>query len=535
VVEFGGGSERRGGTAPSVGCSIGYSDCFIEQGGALSTSTGRAPDHPKEITTWASDTAYRMAPSRPNIVWITLDSVRADHTSVHGYRRDTTPELAALADRTDSVAFEQCIAHSTRTPVSVPSMLTGTYPSHHRVGIGSGGCGKVPASMATVPELLSDCGYDTAAVSRNAYAGEATGLDRGFDEFVTPTFAADLLDFPHVASLLKYGLAAHRHSGGLTTDKQRHPKSFLVTDVARRLLTRRRSDQPLFLYLHYNDPHRPYFPPRSYRGRYVDDADWDIDEALSFAADMHENAYEYMANGLPFSDVQWEMLHAMYDATIAYTDACLGPIVEYVQERMENTMLVVTADHGELFGERGLLGHHIVLADAVTHVPLVISGLSELDRVRDDPVQHIDVMETLVALAGGDTSQFQGYDLRTERREFAVSQDLRETVEDPNKCDYARFKQHNPDFDADGFHRSFLTALRTTDFKYLTTDEWTRLYEFPDETTDVSETHPDVAADFEAAAREFLANEGQPFVEAPGQTDHPEHVEDHLRKMGYLQ
>jgi len=388
--------------------------------------------------------------------------------------------------------------------------------------------------MTTVPGVLGACGYYTAAVSRNAYAGVATGLERDFDEFVAPTFAGDLLSYPHILSLVKYGLTAHRH-GGFTVDKQQHPKSYFITDVAKRVLANSPDDCPTFLYCHYNDPHRPYDPPPSYVDRYTDEINAEPADALQFAREMHDNAYEYMAAGIPFSDEQWEMLFAMYDAMIAYTDACLEPLIKYVREEIDETILVVTADHGELFGERGLLGHHIVLDDAVTHVPLVVSGLPELTRVRDDPVQHIDVMQTLVALAEGDTSQFQGCDLRTDSREYAFSQDLRGTVAREDKRDYDRIRQYNDAFDISGFHQSLLTAARTTTFKLVHTEEWTRLHELPDETTDVSAAHPEIARRYKAVVERWLETTGARFKDSPRETTHTDAVKQQLHDMGYLE
>ncbi|MEA5388445.1 sulfatase-like hydrolase/transferase [Haloarculaceae archaeon H-GB11] len=115
----------------------------------------------------------------PNIVWITLDSLRYDRTTMSGYRRDTTPNLARLASGGRS--FSECTAHSNFTLVSAPSILTGTYPSHHGVGMGIND--RLPESVPTVAELLSAAGYHTGCISEIARVSDATGLDRGFDTF----------------------------------------------------------------------------------------------------------------------------------------------------------------------------------------------------------------------------------------------------------------------------------------------------------------------------------------------------------------
>lgn len=476
-----------------------------------------------------------MRTDPPNILWVTLDSVRADHTSLHGYRRDTTPELAHLAATDDGLSFSRCFAHSTRTPVSVPSMLTGTYPSHHQVGIGEGPCGNIPESMTTVPEMLAERGYHTTCISQNLYAGEATGLDKRFHEYINPSFSYDLQTYPHILSLLKYCLQAWKHSGGLSADKQRHPTSYIINDVAKRKLkSLELHPNPFFLYIHDNTPHRPYLPPRSFVDQYLDHVQIDAGEALAFAKDMHENTYEYIANGLPFSDDEWEMLLAMYDSVLAYTDACLGSLLDYVQSNLENTVIVVTSDHGELFGEHGLLGHHIVLNDAVTHVPLVVYGLPELVDQTEEIVQHIDIMQTLVELAGADTTQFRGVDLRSDQRSYAISQDLRGTVENEDTQDYQRILKHNSNFDTSKYHQSMLTALRTKEFKLLHTDENTSLHRLPDETEDVSAENPEKQTELEHTANEWLKTEGRPFLDTPEQKEHSDEVQQHLREMGYI-
>lgn len=146
-----------------------------------------------------------MDPSKPNILWITLDSVRADHTSLHGYHRETTPEISRIAESEDGNNFKHGIAHSTRTPVSVPSMLTGLYPTSHQM-LGTNSGYRIPELVKTVPELLSAQGYETLGISENGYAGEAKGIDERFDEFVhsNPSSLSDLLSRQFRLSFLNY-------------------------------------------------------------------------------------------------------------------------------------------------------------------------------------------------------------------------------------------------------------------------------------------------------------------------------------------
>lgn len=479
-----------------------------------------------------------MPPSPPNILWITLDSVRADHTSLHGYKRETTPEISRIAAGVSGLNFEHGIAHSTRTPVSVPSMLTGLHPSRHRM-IGTDSGNVVPEEMATAPELLSEVGYRTIGVSENGYAGAAKGIDERFDDFVksSPSGVRDFLSYQHGMSFLKYALHPREHGPGFTLDKSAHGRqnSFFTTDITKRKLNRvSQSNEPFFCYVHYNDPHHPYSPPFSYRDEYIDEIGGTVEAAVTFAERMHDKLYEWMADGVPLSDDEWEMLYAMYDATINYTDACVGALFDFVQKQFDDTIVVITADHGDLFGEYGLLGHHMVLHDGLIHVPLVTHGLPDVDHHISRPTQHIDIMKTLLSIANADTSQFQGYDIREDSREVAVSQDLRGTVDDEEERNYDRIRKYNSNVDLSHLPTSMVTAARTTDFKLVWTEEWSKLYLLPDEEEDVSGEYPSVFEDLRSFVNEWMDTEGEPFEVAPEEAELTEETEEHLREMGYL-
>jgi uncharacterized sulfatase len=135
-------------------------------------------------------------------------------------------------------------------------------------------------------------------------------------------------------------------------------------------------------------------------------------------------------------------------------------------------------------------------------------------------------MKTLVAMAGGRTEQFQGVDLRHEAREYAISQ--------RGPTDFQRFLTHNENFDTSRFPASLTSAFRNTEFRYLTADDRTELYRLPDEETDVSASEPDVAAEFEAYAEEWLRTEGTPVgtAESGRLTDG---MRRQLRDLGYVE
>ena len=461
--------------------------------------------------------------SRPNVVWITLDSVRADHTSLNGYERETTPFLRSLVEEPAGTAFRQCFAHSKSTHPSSGAILTGTPPRHNTVGVTGD---KLPPTVPSVAERFGRAGYRTACLSRNSYVSPATGLDRGFDRF--QWLASATLHQLHPGTILRYVANIRRHSAGLALDTAKHASPFLMNDTAKRWLAEFETDtEPFFFYLHYNEPHRPYYPPNTYLDRFTDGLAMSADEAAAFAMEFHYTLDEIIATGCDLTDDEWDAIFAMYDAEIAYTDHMVGNLVRYLRTLdLGDTVVVVTADHGELFGEYGLLAHSYVLNDAVTHVPLVVHGLGDLEAGPDDIVQHGDVMKTLLESVGGDTEGMAGTDLRTGRPAFAVSQ--RGPIDVDDLLDI------NPEFDASRFHHSTLTALRTERFVYQRSENGSELFERPDETTDVSNTYPNVAESLDATLSGWLEANAEPAgAGRPG--DFSASNERQLRDLGYLE
>lgn len=460
-------------------------------------------------------------PSKPNIVWITIDSVRADHTSMDGYHRDTTPNLRAIADSPRGQHFEHCFATGIGTPHSTASILTGTYPSRHGLKFDND---VIPERLATVPELLKERGYHTAGISRNSYLSAGTGLDRGFERFEWLA-ASTVLSAVDPWTLLKYLRNIRRHSAGLTVNTAKHATPFLVNELAKRWLEDLRDEEPFFFYLHYNEPHRPYYPPLPYMDRYADEVDVSARQAANISMDIHENLFEIVADEYILSAEETAALVAMYDAEIAYTDAQIGRLVDHIRSlELDNTVVVVTADHGELLGERGLLSHRFVLDDAVTNVPLVVHGFDGISHQQDELVQHVDLMRTLLDDAGAATDQFQGIDLRTETREYAIMQ--------RKARDFSAYLERNPAFDASRFHGPLLTGLRTHDFRYEKSEERAELFELPDEETDVSDRYPGVVEHLDAELTEWLETEGSP-IDSGGESALTESMRRQLRDLGY--
>lgn len=466
----------------------------------------------------------------PNVVWITLESVRARNTSINGYERDTTPNLRHIAGDTEGVSFRRCFSQSIWTPASSASILTGTYLFEHRVGYDGKAKEQLPIELSTLPELLSRAGYRTACLTPNSYLSDATGLDRGFDRYRWLSLT-ELHRSPETLwPLLKYIIRSGTYGHGFSFNGDKHNMTYIMLQILKRW-TRSfaRADAPFFLYIHCPNPHLPYTPPQKYIDKFTDDIDVSGEEALRLSLKTYANRdrmIEQMANGLPFTADEWMALKAMYDAEIAYADEFVGRLFNHVQELGGGeTVFVITGDHGELFGEYGLLGHNLILHDSVTNVPMVVHGVDGLEHAKDTPIGHVDMTRTLAELLGIEDAQFQGTDLTTTAPDHVLSQ--------RGIPHFDEYLEANPEFDFSRFHESPVSALRTEDYKYLKSESKTELFALPDEETNVRNNLPEVAEELDSTLRTEL-EQLVSWDDSAAQADYTDAMKEQLSDLGYL-
>jgi uncharacterized sulfatase len=245
---------------------------------------------------------------------------------------------------------------------------------------------------------------------------------------------------------------------------------------------------------------------------------------------LTENLNEFVSGELQLTETELDGLIAMYDATIAYLDQCVGELVEWVRSQDENTVVVVTGDHGELFGERGLYAHKLVTHDVVSHIPMIVVGPTDVTEYAGDLVQPIDVVKTLLAEVGADQSTLQGIDMRNETRDHCFIQRGGNRVEQH----LTWFEEHTPDFNPQWLHRGDLTAVRTTTHKYERSDSRTVLYELPDEETDVTDNQPAVADRLNNEHITFSETLGRPYSDERRTKELSASTRQSLKNMGYL-
>lgn len=295
---------------------------------------------------------------RPNILLITVDALRADHVSAYGYKRRTTPALDALAAGPDGVLFRSAWAHAPSTRYSVPAILTGRYPS--TVAWGPPHVHWPPEVLPEnrlLSEILHDAGYSTTALLSYHYFERGWGLSQGFDDYDT-----------HLMNLHSLGGDPAATSGS----SARELADLALTKLEP--LVAASSQRPFFLWVHFYDPHYRYETHAPPPGE-VSFGDGEID---------------------------------LYDGEIRYTDQHIGRILDFLQKSpaWARTAVVVTADHGEGFGEHGIgpdrrHGYHLYANQ--TKVPLILRlpGLPAAQRI-DTPVGHVDIAPTVAQLLTGE-------------------------------------------------------------------------------------------------------------------------------------
>lgn len=462
-----------------------------------------------------------------DIVWITLESVRWDHTSFSGHSRDTTPELFELSQRRSANAFNNCYSHGIYTRSSSASILTGRAASNHGVGIFRD---VLPESVSTIPQHLSEHGYRTVGISPNGHLSYGTELDRGFDDFVYINRDTIRSAVPYPI-LVKYLLNIRNHSGGFTADTNKHCLSYLNNHLLKRYAERAKSTaESVFLYAHYGDTHHSYCPPEKWRRHFEQDLVVSVEDAIEFAVYMKENILQLMADGSTLSTEEWNALEVMYDTLIAYVDHMVAEVVSEVSEVLDDPIVVITSDHGENFGEMGLLGHRLTINDALANVPLIVDGL-ELDVDSDALIQHADVFKMIFEDIGLDVEIPAGVDVRKSRREFAVAQ------LGGKRCqqNLNELQKYNPEFPRERFHETDMTALITEDRIYRRSEDKKELFD----TSSPEEVELLDSAELEAFEQKYqewydtygkpiLVDQNVPEKEIDGA------IQQHLRDMGYL-
>ena len=271
---------------------------------------------------------------RPNIIVLTVDTLRADHMALYGYHRDTMPAIEAFAKT--AVVFDQAVVSRGNTRASYASMLTALYPFHH--GIYNNNV-VLNENFTTLPELLKSAGYHTAGfVSNFVLVSELSGCGQGFDIY------DDRVE-DREANRNNYERSA---AGTLKAILE-----WLESDPP----------QPFCLFTNFIDPHGPYLPPEKFRGLYKSDKELILDQKKIFS-------YQRVNNSLNYYDYV-----DRYDGEIRYVDEALGQLIEALKAKglWDDALVIFLSDHGESFGEHNVFfTHQYYVFEETVRVPLAI-------------------------------------------------------------------------------------------------------------------------------------------------------------------
>jgi arylsulfatase A-like enzyme len=319
-----------------------------------------------------------QSPRSPNIIFILVDCLRADHLGSYGYHRATSPHLDRFAK--DSVLFRQAISQSTFTKTSMASIMTGQYPYEHGVYRGNkeNPDDRITSDVLslhenTLAEELLKMGFLTSAWIEQAHLTASSGFAQGFVRYRERQGKITKMN----ARFLKWASQIGRH-------------------------------HQFFTYLHYIDLHRPYKPKPPFDTRFGVYRKMDSGKYSAWQASL-----EKQIPNLDKSDLL--QLAALYDGSIAMIDQEIGNLFEELKTLglYDNSLIIVTSDHGEAFLEHGFLAHSNTPYEELIRVPLIIKFPSSQFKgsIIDRQVRHIDLLPTLLDYLGKKSSSSSGVSL----------------------------------------------------------------------------------------------------------------------------
>lgn len=425
-----------------------------------------------------------------NVLLVTIDTLRDDHCSVSGYARETTPTLDALARQ--GTRMELAYAPTATTGPSHASLFTSLYPIAH--GVVKNGL-PLAAGHRTLAEVLSAAGYRTAAVVSSFVLDAKFGYAQGFDVYED--------DFDPASATI-----SRSRFQGVPVDSAFDQPANRTTESALRLLSRLgESAQPFFLFVHYFDPHAPYVPPEPFASRYATE---------------------------PTSDAGLAATINAYDGEIAFADHEFGRLLELLKTSGldRDTLVVVTADHGEGLMQHGHMNHGVQIYEEAVRVPLLfrLPGRIEAERSLAEPVELVDVMPTVLELAGVEPPEGQ------QGRSLAAALEDGTSL-DPGRAVFLQRRHYEPGQVGNIPVAGEKFGVRVGAWKYIEgEDEGTRelfnLEEDPGESVNRYDTSRTVAYELRARIAAWKAICARDTGERPDLS--PEDLE-RLRALGYVE
>lgn len=486
-----------------------------------------------------------MDSTPPNILLVVLDTVRRKNLSAYGYDRETTPFLDEFSD--NAITYQRAYSPAPWTRPSHASLFTGTYAVTHQT---NREIERLTPDLPTLAELLAAGGYETVGFSNNAYISPRFDFDRGFDEF---TFNIESYNEPLDGGLSISELRSHTgdgpfHREAISALRYIQNNGGSIPQTALNWLYRKASeadlisprdrgavstnefvsdylegsaDDPFFLFLNYMEGHAPYQAPDEYQYKYVEDpvvTGWGNAQAQYFNQEIHNQEQKVAA------------LEDQYDGCIRYLDAQIKELVQMLRRNsvLEDTFLVITSDHGELFGEWGLYEHKVGVYDEVTNVPLWIRPPGGESDVVDAPVSIRWLFPTLLQTAGVSVP------------EHAVSGNLLDPTDTAPIIESEGLPYETVEFGTTvpekfrSSHQAYVDPQEERKAVQYDHDGSVELYPLGDESRDIADESPDSASTLAERLTTSLTEARQePRTDADVPVEVEEEIRDHLADLGY--
>lgn len=301
----------------------------------------------------------------PNVILIVVDTLRADHLGCYDYRHNTSPNIDQFAQ--NALLFEYCFAHAPETKSSCASIISGFLPHETRVLANR----VLSPDVDTLAEILQSQGYDTAAVISNYVLRKGRGFEQGFALY------DDTMDDRELVRNWPERIAEGTTSRAIELLKQNR-------------------DKPLFMWIHYQDPHGPYTPPNNFTKEFENPSHQPKLLRVNRSVSGQGGIPSYQKLG---SNTDYHYYASRYDGEIRYLDNEINRLFDTLKQQgfYDNALIVFTSDHGEGMGEHNYyFSHNESLYNGQIHVPLMIRYGKQFKGRRNDFVQHIDLVPTIL-------------------------------------------------------------------------------------------------------------------------------------------
>jgi len=427
-----------------------------------------------------------------NVFFAVMDAVRPDHLSCYSYPKKTTPNIEEVAK--ESVLFQNAFSAAPWTPPSHASIFTGMYPSQHGV------LGKnlyLSEKIPTLAEIFASMGYETLGMSKNPWVGSQTGLHRGFERFVANIPPTSRLSLDWIDFCVETDISAIKYRRWARQIK-------IFQEIKKWILRCQKKNKHFFIFVNYLDAHTPYDPPQPFKNRFERIYHPNVNKVKIKDIFNDRHGYPYVAKESEISKEEWDVVKSWYDGAISFIDFFLGKLFDFLKKRelYDDTITIITSDHGENFGEHELANHMFCLYDTLLHVPLIIKFpecIFSGERI-SSIVSTIDIFSTLLNILDEKIERkFKVSGVNLFPSENTIYHEHIFAEDGPPVTDINSLKRLCPNVDqsiCDKYNKG-LKCVRTRDFKYIIAsdgkEELYDLHKDPGETRNVIDDFPEKA------------------------------------------